>query len=111
MENYLFDRETLGQFIDELMNKRTIPVESADELGNFRESQIKALDDRITNRLFGRLTESQITQLNQLLSNDEQDPDVFQKFFEDCNIDVNNVVSESVQSFSSEFLTGGQQNA
>lgn len=111
MEDYLFDRETLGQFVDELMNKRTIPVESADELGSFRESQIKALDNRITQDLFGGLTEAQATELDQLLGDENQSPDVFQRFFEDHNINVNDIIANSVQAFSAEFLAGGQQNA
>ena len=43
MDNYLVDRETLGQFVDELMKQKPLSADSADELKTLRENTIAAL--------------------------------------------------------------------
>ena len=108
MEDYLIDRETLGQFIDELMKKRTLPVDTAEELTQFREEQIRALDNRISTALFGNLTEEQVTSLNQLLDRQPDDPDAFRAFFTSQNLDLQQIITDAVTSFGAEFLAGGQ---
>lgn len=110
MEDYLIDRETLGQFIDELMKRRTLPVNTAEELASYRETQIRALDNQLTEALLGNLSEEQATNLNQLLDQYPDNPDVFMNFFAEQNIDVEQTLAGAIQSFSNQFL-GGAQNA
>ena len=65
MEEYLLDRETLEKLVDDSMKKHPIPVGSAEELKQYKEEQIKALDDHITHAIFGSLNESSpITQVS-----------------------------------------------
>ena len=108
MEDYLLDRETLGQFIDGLMKKRTLPVNSADELSEFREAQMKSLDDRISQAIFGSLDQRQFDELSHLLDQESEDPEVFRDFFQRENINLEDIISGAAQSFGAEFLAGGQ---
>ena len=107
MDDYLVDRETLGEFIDELIKKKPLPVNTAEELTNYREEQIKALDDRICLAVFGRLTEDQGREINDILDRGENDPEVFEDFFNRAGIDVEKVLTETMEDFAKEFL-GGQ---
>ena len=108
MEDYLLDRETLGQFIDELIKKRPLPVDNAEEISNFREKQMKALDNYITNALFNQINEEQTIALNQLLDQEKENPDVFKNFFTEQNINVGQIVADAANSFSASYLAGGQ---
>ena len=108
MEDYLLDRETLEKFVDELMKKRPLPVDNAEELSKYKEEQMKALDDYITKSLFNSLTESQASELDQLLDNEQEDPGVFQSFFQNNSIDVERTITDAVESFGKKFLEGGQ---
>lgn len=108
MEDYLLDRETLGKFIDELMKKRPLPLESAEELSEFREQQIKSLDDQISQAIIGSLDDSQTAELSQLLNNETENSDVFRDFFEKHHIDVEGVITDAASAFSANFLAGGQ---
>ena len=108
MEDYLIDRETLGQFIDELMKKRTLPVNSAEELTKFREEQIRILDNRISTALFGILSEEQVTNLNRLLDQQPDDPDAFFAFFASQNLDIQQIITNAITTFGTEFLAGGE---
>lgn len=108
MEDYLFDRETLGKFVDELIKKRPLPIEDANELSNYREEQMRALDKHITNALFGSLDEAQIADLNQLLNQETENPDVFRNFFSEQKINVEQIITDAASSFSAEYLKGAQ---
>lgn len=107
MQDYLLDRETLAQFIDELMKKRPIPVDNATEINNFREEQMKALDDHISDAIFGGMSDAQLSGLNQLLDQEKDNPDVFRNFFKAQNIDIDGIVADAFNSFSTNYLTGG----
>ena len=106
MDDYLVDRETLGEFIDELIKKKSLPENTAEELTNFREEQIKALDERISLAIFGRLTEDQNREINDLFDRGENNPDVFEDFFNRAGIDIEQVLSETMEEFGKEFLGG-----
>lgn len=115
MEEYLLDRETLGKFIDELMKKRSLPVDTAEGLNQYKEEQMKALDDQIAQAIFHSLNEEQTASLNQLLDQESDNPDVFRDFFANQNINIESVITDAAQSFGAQFLaegaTQGGQNA
>ena len=108
MEEYLLDRETLGQFIDELMKKRPLPLDSAEKLSDFREQQIKSLDNQISQAIFGGLDESQTAELSQLLDNEAENSEVFRDFFERNHINLERTIADAASAFSANFLAGGQ---
>ena len=108
MEDYLLDRDTLGKVIDELMKKRTLPVDSAEELNNYREEQMHALDDYVSRSLIGSLNQGQANKLSELLDREDDNPDVFRDFFETQGVDVEQIITNAFESFSKEFLAGGQ---
>ena len=107
MDNYLIDRETLEQFVDELMRQKPLPASSADELTALREKTIKDLDDEVGTAIFDSLTTEQLEQFNQLADSDEDSPEVFRQFFRDAGVDLQKVISEAVTKFNEKFL-GGQ---
>ena len=79
MENTLIDREMLGQFIDELIKKKPLQVNSTEELNKMREDSIKTLDDKIGMAIFGKLTNEQNAELNQLLDDDNDSAETDRK--------------------------------
>ncbi|MBQ3293123.1 hypothetical protein IJG93_02355 [Candidatus Saccharibacteria bacterium] len=106
MDNYLIDRETLGQFVDELIKRKALPVDDTAELEALREKEMKALDDKIINDIFGRLNDEQVDELNQLLDKGEESPEAFEQLFKNANIDVEQVIEQTMQDFAADFLGG-----
>lgn len=106
MDNYLIDRETLGQFIDGLIKKKALDVSSADELNQLREAKIRELDDRIGMAIFGSFTKAQNDEFNQLLDQDAT-TEKYDEFFTKHNINEEKIMTETMQKFAEEFL-GGQ---
>ncbi len=109
MNDYLIDRETLGRFVDELLKHKALPVDNADELNAQREATIKALDDKIGMAIFGKFTEDQNTEFNQLLDREETSEEDYENFFNKIGLDVEQVASDTMKEFATEFLGG--QNA
>ncbi|MBR3132270.1 hypothetical protein IKG33_02590 [Candidatus Saccharibacteria bacterium] len=106
MDDYLIDRETLGKFVDELIKKEPLAVNDVEELDSLREKTMKALDDKISTDLFGKLNDEQLSEINKLLDESE-DPDIFQSFFDRAGIDMEQSITDSMQDFAKSFL-GGQ---
>lgn len=109
MDNYLIDRETLGKFVDELIKKKALPVNTPEELNALREQSISALDDKIGTAIFSKLTRPQYDELNQLLDDNQSTEETFAAFFNRANINVEQTITDTIQSFGTEFLGG--QNA
>lgn len=108
MDNYLIDREALSQFVDELIKKKLLPVDSTEELDSLREKAIKALDDKINTAIFGRLTDEQDQEINQLLDRNEEDPEVFKEFFNRAGLNLEEIITDAMQDFSKKFLEEGE---
>lgn len=105
-EDYLINKETLSRFIDELIRRHPIPIDNAEKLKEFRDEQMRALDDHIINTLFGNLDDAQLNSLDQLLNQEFENPDVFRKFFLDNNINVEQIIIDSVKSFNELYAKG-----
>ena len=103
MENYLIERETLAEFVDSLIAKKTQPIENLDAL---REESIRKLDNQITQAMFGSLTKKQLDELNIMLDQDETDDQAFQDFFNRAGVNLEGVVKKAMQDFGQEFLGG-----
>lgn len=107
MDNYLTDREALGQFIDELIKQKPLDVANTEELNNLREESIKALDKAIGVAVFSHFTEEQNTEFNQLLDRDAPEED-YEAFFARTGLDLERITTDTMQKFAQEFLEGGQ---
>lgn len=105
MEQYLIDHDTLAKLVDMLLAQK-YPDESPANINELRESGIRKLDDQIGARIFGDLNEKQLKELNNLLDDQEEDPTVFQDFFKKNNINLGQIITETMQDFSKEFLGG-----
>lgn len=106
MDNYLIDRGTLEKFVDELIKKRTLPVNTAEEINAFREKMIKQLDDEISLAIFGSLNKEQLDEINRLMERDDSSEDTFRNFFKGAGIDVEKVITDTAQAFGEEYLGG-----
>ena len=106
MEEYLVERETLEKFVDELMKKGTLPVDSADEVSALRERMIQELDDAIGKAVFGSLDKVQLAAVNQLLDDNNTSEAAFRGFFERAGVDVDKKVAEAMEAFRGKFLGG-----
>ena len=105
MDNYLIEHKTLSELVDALLSKK-YPGQSIENLGDIREKSIKDLDDKISSDLFGKLNQSQLAELDKLLDSENSDPQVFQNYFKNAGIDLEQQISKSMQDFSAEFLGG-----
>ena len=106
MDNYLIDREVLEEFIDELIKQKPLPAENAEELNTLKEKSITALDDKISDAIFGSLSSAQLSEFNQLLDSDEDSPEIYQDFFEKAGINLKSIMTNTMEEFSKEFLGG-----
>lgn len=106
MDDYLIDRQTLGQFVDALIKKKALPVDNTDELNSVRENAIKSLDDRIGLAVFGNLTKDQNTEFNQMLNRNATE-DEYESFFNRIGLNVQETIANTMRGFAREFL-GGQ---
>ncbi|MBR3230942.1 hypothetical protein IKF73_02880 [Candidatus Saccharibacteria bacterium] len=110
MDNTLIDRETLGQFVDELIKKAPLPIDNVEELNSLREESIKNLDDRICDAIFGRLTKEQNEAFVDIVDADPNAPEsVFQDFFDKAGLNLEEIITDTMKEFATEFLGG--QNA
>lgn len=105
MDNYLIDRETLGKFIDELIKHKPLNVSSAEQLNEFREQAIAALDEQIGMSIFSQFTPEQDDEYNQLLDRDASEEEC-QEFFNRHNIDLEKTISTAMQRFAEDFIGG-----
>ena len=105
MEQYLIDHGTLAKLVDMLLVQK-YPDEPPANINELREDGIRKLDDQIGAKVFGGLDEKQLKELNNLLDDQEKDPTVFQDFFNKNNINLGQIITETMQDFSKEFLGG-----
>ena len=108
MDDYLIDRQTLSQFVDGLIKKKALSVNSPEELDSLREKAIKSLDDKIGLAIFGSFTVEQNKEFNEMLDREGVNEDDFSNFFQRIGLDVNQKISETLNTFSEEFLAEGQ---
>ena len=107
MDNYLLDRESLGKIVDKIMSAQPMPANSPEELNNLREANIKKLDDKVAEAIFGSLNDEQLAQINNLLDNDDGSTGAYETFFQEAGIDIQQTITKAAQELSAE-LSGGQ---
>ena len=57
---------------------------------------------------FGSLTDEQNTEFNQLLDRNDAGESDFESFFSKIGLDVEQTITDTMNSFGEEFLAGGQ---
>ena len=108
MNNYLIDREILGQFVDELIKQKALPVNNPEELNALREEAIKNLDEAIGVAIFSKLTKEQYAEFDQLSNDPNTTEDSYDTFFKNAGLDISQIVTDTVKAFGAEFLKGDQ---
>ena len=105
MEQFLIERDTLVKIIDALLSQK-YPDEPPANIDEIREDSIHKLDNQIGTQVFSSLNEKQLKEINNLLDDQEKDPAVFQNFFQNAGVNLEQKITEAIQGFSQEFLGG-----
>ena len=105
MENYFTDYETLGKVADQLIAKK-FPHQPPEDLASLREKTIEELDDQIGTAIVGSLSREQFDKFNALLDQTDTDPQAFQDFFSKSGVDPATIMTQTIQTFSKNFLGG-----
>ena len=108
MENNYIQREALGKFVDSLIAQK-YPGEPVEKYQDFREKSIDAIDDGIDRAIYGSLNREQLAEINGLFDRGEEDPAVFDAFFEKVGVDPQQKVNEILESFKAKFLGGADE--
>ena len=107
MDNFLLDHDMLGKIVDELMStKNPTPTETPEELNALREKHIKELDDKLAIAVFGSLSEEQAQEIEKLLDQEDAPEESFENFFKEANIDVEQIITDTIKKFKEDFLGG-----
>ncbi len=106
MDKYLIDRQTLEQFIDELIKRKPLAASSAEELYSFREDNIEQLDNEIAMAIFGQLSEEQLAEIEHAIDSGEDTPEYFQNLFARYGINLEKTIADTVANFGKRFLEG-----
>ena len=104
--NYFIDRETLSQFVDELIKKKPLPVNTPEELNKLREKAIQELDEEIGTAIFATLSDEQLKSLNELIDKGDDTEEVYEKYFAEAGTDFEKVTTDTMQKFATKFLGG-----
>ncbi len=105
MQQYFIERDTLEKFVNPLIAQK-YPDESPEKVNQIRDEAVEKLDDAILDALFGKLSKSQVAEVNIMFDQEENDPDAFRDFFKNAGIDAEAVITEAIKKFSEEFLGG-----
>ena len=103
MNDYLVDRETLGQFADALITQK---YQNQPVAESFREDLIREIDDKISAAIFSSLSTDKLNEINTIFDRNEDDPRVFQEFFQNSGIDLQQIIANVMNSFKTNFLGG-----
>lgn len=109
MNDYLIDRETLGQFVDALISQKSQiqpAANSETRETKTREDLMAEVDDLILDTVIRSLNRSQFDEFNALLDRGETDATVFENFFKNANLDLTKIVTETLKTYQTEFLGG-----
>ncbi len=106
MQQYFIERDTLEKFVNPMIAEK-YPDGTPENIDTIRDTAVEQLDDKILEALFGKLTKSQVAEVNIMFDQEEDNPDVFRDFFKKVGIDVEAEITEVVKQFGQEFV-GGQ---
>lgn len=109
MEDYLIDRDTLGKFIDELLQKKPAPAENAEELNRFKEAQMAALDDKINKAMLSSLSDEQLEELEQMLDRGEESPEAYDALYKNAGVNLETIMTNAMREFETEYLGGDNE--
>ncbi len=106
MEDYLIDKETLEEFVDELLRVKPMPVSGADGLGKVKEEMMQSLDDRINKAMLSSLSDEQLAELEQMLDRGEESPEAYDSLYQNAGINLESIISNEMNLFREEYLGG-----
>ena len=107
MESYIVDESVLGEFVDALL-KEKYPNEPVEAHADLRKVAIAKLNHQILKAILGSLTPEQGAELNKLLDENGEDPEAFENFFKDRNLDLEKIITDAMVEFKNDFEKGGE---
>ena len=105
MESYLVDEAVLGKIADALLIEK-YPNEPVESHADIKKNLVKKLDHQILKAVIGSLTPEQGNELNELLKKDDSNPDTFEDFFKDRDIDLEKAIADAIVSVKDDFMKG-----
>ena len=107
MNTYLVDEATLSELADALI-KEKYPGEPVEAHADIKQDLMAKIDYKILKSLIGSLTPEQGGELEKLLDENTDDPAVFQEFFKEHNINLEEAFKKAILDFKADFMKGGQ---
>lgn len=98
------DEEVLGHLAEVLMLQKYQNL-TDNERKTIKGKIVDALDEQITQAIFSRLSNAKLATLNKLLDSDEQRVEVFQKFFDESGINLEQLIGDTAKTFTKGFLS------
>ena len=106
MESYFVDQAILEQFADQLISEK-YPDQPVSAHANTQKEIMRGLDHQILKDILGNLTKEQGAELN-LLMDKSEDEAAFEEFFAYHNIDLEEIIKNTMVEFKNNFLKGGE---
>lgn len=106
MESYLVDQEILEQFADHLISEK-YPDQPVSAHANTKKEIMRGLDHQILKDILGNLTKEQGAELNFLMGKSDKE-EVFESFFAHHNINLEEIIKNTMVEFKDNFLKGGE---
>ena len=106
MESYFVDQAILEQFADQLISEK-YPDQPVSAHANTKKEIMRGLDHQILKDILGNLTKEQGAELNFLMDKSEKE-EVFESFFAHHNIDLEEIIKNTMVEFKNNFLKGGE---
>ena len=106
MESYFVDQAILEEFADHLISEK-YPDQPVSAHANTKKEIMRGLDHQILKSILGNLTKEQGAELN-LLMDKSEDEETFMAFFADHNINLTEIIKDTMVEFKDNFLKGGE---
>ena len=106
MESYFVDEAILEQFADHLISEK-YPDQPVSAHANTKKEIMRGLDHQILKNILGNLTKEQGAELNFLMDKTDKE-EVFEAFFAQHNINLEEIIKNTMVEFKDNFLKGGE---
>ena len=106
MNKYLIDEAVLGEAAEALIREK-YPGDSLEKHADQKTALMEKLDHQISKAIIGSLTPEQGEELNKVLD-DTTNPNGFDDFFKEQDIDLQKIITDAVVEFKNDFLKGGE---
>lgn len=101
---YLTDREALGQYVDDLIRIKNSPHVKGDNITVVKQALLEEVSDAINSKLISMLSDDEVKQLNEMLDKEASDEQV-SLFFTGKIKNLQQVVTDVLVEFKKGYLS------